>query len=424
MKITGIIAEFNPFHNGHASIIDAVKKTAGADYCVVVMSGDFVQRGEPAICDKYLRTRMALASGADAVFELPVIFSCASAEQFAFGAVSLLASLGCIDDFCFGSESGDITLLMDMARILNDEPEEYRDAISEGVRSGFSFPTARQKALEAYLASCGNDTASHRLYEAVKAGQMSSPNNILGIEYCKAYLKLTSQGITVPCPVTIKRTGSEYNSPAPGTDTQASAFSVREMISKGNTDDIGAYVPPTVHSLLIENMNKTFPIYADDFDTVLYSKLLDLKTDISSGKINGFPGIPSDMLGTILKQADEPVSFFEVIERIKHKNYTYTSISRALISIILGIGEASVSYRDNAAVSYARLLGIRKQSSGLINIINKSASCEIINKLADAAATCVLLDCDIRAARLYNQTVYKKFGTRLADEYRKTIELY
>ena len=167
MRITGLIAEYNPFHNGHKYHIEQAKMITGADAVVVVMSGDFVQRGMPAILPKHVRAKAALEAGASLVLELPVCYATGSAEYFAYGAVLLLEKLGCVDSICFGSECGDMELLQKVANVLVDEPAEYREALNRFVRAGDSFPLARQKALTAY----------------VSPEVLSEPNNILGLPY-------------------------------------------------------------------------------------------------------------------------------------------------------------------------------------------------------------------------------------------------
>ncbi len=153
MKVAGIIAEYNPFHNGHAYLLQKARERTGADYCVAVMSGDFVQRGAPAIFDKYTRARMALMSGADLVLELPAAFSCGSAEDFAACGAALLERLGVVDTLCFGSECGQTEPLMELARLFCEEPEDYRRVLTDELKNGLSFPQARAKAAETYLAA-------------------------------------------------------------------------------------------------------------------------------------------------------------------------------------------------------------------------------------------------------------------------------
>lgn len=199
MRTAAVIAEYNPFHNGHAYMLQEVRRLSGADFLLVVMSGDFVQRGTPAVFDKYTRTEMALAGGADLVLELPLAASCGSAPRFAEGAVRLLDSLGVVDELWFGSECGSMRYFHMLSGILSEEPEEYRALLRTNLASGMSFPKARAGALRGFLPdSCP---------EAELSEMISSPNNILGLEYCVALTKLHSK--IRPC--TIRRRGAGYH---------------------------------------------------------------------------------------------------------------------------------------------------------------------------------------------------------------------
>lgn len=223
MKVVGIVAEYNPFHNGHRYHIEEARKCTGADFVVVVMSGDFVQRGEPAVIDKYHRTEMALSQGADLVLELPAAFACASAEYFATGAVSLLHALGCVDTLCFGSECGHLDLLEEIADLFIQEPSEYKEYLKTALKSGYSFPAARDEALKEYFAEDLVKTAQI-------ASVLSAPNNILGIEYIKA-LKVLGSSIR---PVTITRMGQGYHETT-FSDSFCSATALRRLLETPNT---------------------------------------------------------------------------------------------------------------------------------------------------------------------------------------------
>ena len=196
MNVTGIIAEYNPFHMGHLHQIKYIKETLQSDYIVIAMSGDFVQRGAPGLLPKHIRAEMALRCGADLVLELPVQFSSASAEFFAHGGVSLLNGLGVVDQLCFGSEEGNTEGMLLAARILNQEPAEYQTLLQTYLKQGMSFPAARNKALNNYLRLLPGST-----HQTVSPELLSSPNNILGIEYCRAILSLNSH----MKPVTLKK---------------------------------------------------------------------------------------------------------------------------------------------------------------------------------------------------------------------------
>ena len=193
MRVNGIISEYNPFHNGHKYLLTESKKATSADYTVIVMSGNFVQRGAPALINKYKRAEMALQNGADLVLELPKYYATASAEYFAMGGISLLDKLGVVTNLSFGSECGDLAVLEKIARILVEEPNDYTILLRENLKKGQSYPTARTNALLEYNADFGE-------YKDV----LSSPNNILGIEYLKALLKRKSS----IQPYTLLRTGA------------------------------------------------------------------------------------------------------------------------------------------------------------------------------------------------------------------------
>jgi predicted nucleotidyltransferase len=247
MKVAGIIVEYNPFHNGHKFHIEQTKKLTGADYIIAVMSGNYVQRGEPAVINKYLRTDMALLNGVDLCIELPTCYSSASAEFFAYGAVSILHKLGIVDYVCFGSEAGSIKHLDYIADILNSNNKEYQTILNKYIKQGNSYPKARELGILEYLKSI----KSPYLKEIKKI--ISSPNNILGIEYIKALKKLGSS-IT---PITITRTDKGYNEiNLDKTSSYTSASSIRTNIH--TLASIKKYVPSNVYSILKQEQIKLF----------------------------------------------------------------------------------------------------------------------------------------------------------------------
>ena len=227
MKTAGIIAEYNPFHTGHEYQINYIKEKLRTDYVVIAMSGDFVQRGTPALFSKYVRAEMALRSGADLVLELPVSISSASAELFARGGVQLLDGLGVTDILCFGSECGDTDALMELAKILANEPEDFQTALRRNLKNGMTFPKARSMALSAVFP------------ESEKYQQLlSSPNNILGIEYCKAILRENSS----ISPVSIKREGNDYHENTLSENHFPSASAIRNAILDFNAPPIRGFI--------------------------------------------------------------------------------------------------------------------------------------------------------------------------------------
>ena len=263
MKTTGIIVEYNPLHPGHIYHMEQARKQTGADYLIAVMSGSFVQRGAPALLDKYTRTRMALLAGADVVIELPVCFAAGSAGDFAAGAVSLLDKLGCVDGLCFGSESGNLEELSSVADLLADESEEYQQVLRQHLKDGYPFPQARAAA----FSFCSPKTDPELL---------NQPNNTLGIEYLKAIKKKNSP-VT---PVTIKRMGSSYHEAVISSDQpMASATAIRAVLENRTVDDfkesnllLASQIPPAALNLARTRL----PLTADDFSALLSFRFLEL----------------------------------------------------------------------------------------------------------------------------------------------------
>lgn len=406
MKVVGLITEYNPFHNGHEYHIKEAKRITGADFVVVVMSGDFVQRGTPAFMDKYMRTRMALECGADVVFELPVCYATASAEYFAHGAVSLLDRLGIVDSICFGSESGDIEGLTRIANVLIREPEEYKICLNSLVKQGKTFPEARMETISKIM-----DTSVDSL--------LSSPNNTLGIEYIKALLHLNSN-IT---PVTITRKVAGYHSENL-TKAEGTAISSATAIRKNLNDfdslhNLKNHVPNAVYSILKEEYNKTYPVTEEDCSLLLNYRLLML----DPLSLAEFLDVNSDLANRIAKYAGTDYSFSTLAQQLKSRQWTLTRINRGLIHILLDILQSDMQkYKMAGFAQYARVLGFQKESSHLLRQITKNEKIPVITKLGSAANKLSplgkqMLEKDIFAAALYNQIVYHKYHNKLPNEY-------
>ena len=360
--ITGIIAEYNPFHNGHAYQIEQARLLTGCDFLVVVMSGDYVQRGAPAVFDKYTRARMALACGADLVLELPVACSCASAEFFASGAVSLLDGLGCVDFLCFGSESGDLQSLMEPARILAKESPVFQEALRRGLSLGLSFPAARKEAFRAY---------------ASNPDILDLPNNILGIEYLKALLQRESS----IKPVTIKRKGQGYHDTLLDSGF-ASASGIRRFLKQEEAPlsalpALKESLPDPVMEVLKDTLAHTLPVWEEDFSTLLRYELLRQ----SASDLTRYADISPDLGRRLKNCADKFSSFSEFVALVKTKDVTYTRITRALFHILLNLtGEDT---RNSVAMPYARILGFRKDHSRILGLLKENSRIPIIPKAAD-----------------------------------------
>ena len=339
MKIVGIIAEYNPFHKGHEFHIEKAKKITGADAAIIIMSGDYVQRGIPSIMPKHLRTQMALACGADVVLELPVCYATGSAEYFATGAVSLLEALGCVDYLCFGSECGEIKILQQIADVLCKETELYKVLLQKHLKNGNAFPAARKLAFIEYL---GKNKSLSCIPEQISA-ILDSPNNILAIEYLKALSCLNSS----IKPVTITREGAGYHD-----QTLGGLFSSASALRQGLQDceltknanhtpainHILRELPQNCHKIFKENYHKCFPVFADDFSLLLKAKLLTETKDT----LTRYLDITPEIANRIITFRNDFLTFSQFCDLIKTKNVTYSRISRCLIHILLGISKCDV----------------------------------------------------------------------------------
>ena len=363
MKTIGIIAEFNPFHNGHEYLIEKSRQETGADYCVVVMSGDFVQRGAPAIVDKFTRAKMALSCGADLVLELPVYYSLGSAEFFASGAVSILDSLGVIDHLCFGSESGDLNSLSSMARILCDEPEEFKASLAKELKAGKSFPAARAAALSGTL-----DFSPELL---------DSPNNILAFEYLKALYKRNSK----IQPLTIHRKGESYHSAELSLFSSATAIRKSLFENAGDINTVSDSMPIKAYSYLRDYKGKYLD--SDAFSKLLMQKLIQE----SAEGFEKYLDVSGDLSNKISNEYRINDSFTELCDKLKSKDLSYSRISRSLFHILLNITAANMAeYQADNYTSYARILGFKKESSKVLSEIHENSQIPVLDRLKDASA--------------------------------------
>lgn len=412
MKVVGIITEYNPFHNGHKYHIEEAKKITGADYVIAVMSGDFVQRGSPAIIGKYARTMMALNNGVDLVLELPICYAVGSAQYFALGAVTLLDRLGLVDYLCFGSECGNITVLEEAAKLFNNPTDNFNDLLYFYIREGLSYPAARAKA-----AKQSNDIQNKDLLDII-----AEPNNILGIEYIKALLQINSS----IQPVTIKRQKAHYHD-IELHDKISSATAIRNILhdtkNQSDLNLINDSVPNSVYDYFINNHYTTFPITIEDFSSIIKYKLLAE----SSHELTQYLDISSDLADRIKNIDIQNYSINELIQMVKSKNITLTRVNRALIHILLNIRSKDFQeYMNDETIYYARILGIKKEASHLIRRIKKADRTQVITKVSKAKEQLdflgmKMLNQDIFATHLYNQVVYEKFKTKIPNEYKHGI---
>ncbi len=430
MKVVGLITEYNPFHNGHKYHIEEAKRITGADYCVAVMSGNFVQRGIPAMIDKYERTEMALRNGVDLIIELPVCYATSSAELFAHGAISILDKLGIIDAICFGSECGDIGLLREGAQFLLNPPTTYEKYLQSYLKQGLTYPAARSKALRYYLKE------QHSPYADTLSQVLAEPNNILGIEYMKALLRLNSN-IT---PMTIQRISAHYHEEQLGVISESlpadsriphvisSATAIRKAVQgvselNNHLNNMQFSVPEDVFNKLKTAYQKLYPTCEDDFLSHIQYKLLS-ETNQS---LVIYSDITKDLADRLNNRSNYYSSFSELANDIKTKNMTLTRINRALIHILLNLkNEALNEYNANGYAQYARVLGMKKSGSHLLRKIEKQNHIPIITKVSKAQSILSplafqMLQEDLFAAHLYNQIVYAKYSEEILNEYRHGI---
>lgn len=416
MKAVGLVTEYNPFHNGHLYHLNKAMELTGADISVAVMSGDFVQRGEPAVLDKYTRASMALNSGVNLVIELPVNYAVSSAESFATGALKVLDYIKA-DSIAFGSESGDIEGLSELAHILCDNEDMLYKEISKYTANGISYAAARQKTVE-------------RLTDKDTAEMLTSSNNILAVEYLKAIIK-NKYAIK---PYTIKRQGDSYND----TDIRseyASATALRENLK---ADNISEYIPVKAGLILSSNTNY---IYPDDITEVLFTRLLDIlfasnyDKNVFIENVMQYPDVSKEIAGRLYKSAMDMItrtvpqrseskdnwafSFGSLCEHIKTKEVPLSRIKRALVRITLGLDKKHMEKYANEP--YIRVLGFDKKGQEYLSYIRKTVEVPLVTKTADYKE--ILLD-DIHAANIYNMIVAGKYGVKeLGDFVRGPVRV-
>ncbi|MCI8638267.1 MAG: nucleotidyltransferase family protein [Coprococcus sp.] len=416
MKITGIIAEYNPFHNGHLYHIKKALERTGSDAAVVVMSGNFVQRGAPAIIPKHLRAEMALKGGAAAVLELPVCFSCGSAELFAMGAVSLLDSLGCVGSLCFGSECGSIEELSQAASILSKEPEDFKRLLRSYLQKGCSFPAARRMALADY-------TKDSRM-----AQLLDTPNNALGIEYLKALSRVKS-----PIrPYTIARCGAGHHekgrsgrfSSASSIRTQIAEVTRTKFVSDRAWETLSFQVPSFCMPVLKESWQIRYPICAHDLSLPLRYKLLSQTRD----SLLLYADMTPDLANRIMNRLDEFQDWDTFSAALKTKEITYTRISRVLLHILLDIRKDDLdAYAGNGMAQYARLLGFSQKSKWVLQRFKLCSRIPLVmnparpDTVSDLGKRMLKTDCF--AADLYESTAAFKFHRPFLNECRQEIRI-
>ena len=361
-NVVGIVAEYNPFHNGHLYHLLESKKLSSSDYTIAVISGNFVQRGDVSIIDKWSKAEMALKNGIDLVIELPTLYSISSAENFAFGSMRILDSLGIVNAVSFGTEQTDINTLDKFATVLFNEPKEYISVLNHELSKGISYPKARENALWLYL----NDIRKY-------ANVLSSPNNILGIEYLKALKKLKSNMI----PIAIPRNKVGYNS-TEIVNNFASATSIRQMLITRNTKDIYKVMPESSYEILnncVSNGQYVSSIAQYEKEIIYILRKLSIE------EIANIPDVTEGLENLIKEAANSCNNIQEFINIVKSKRYTQTRIQRILVYALLGITKKDM-INLNKTNPYIRVLGFNSKGRDLLSaIVSENPKLNIITSV-------------------------------------------
>ena len=411
MKVCAVICELNPFHNGHEYLFREARRLTGADYLIAVMSGDFVQRGLPAICDKYARTGQALMGGADLVVELPAIYATASADYFAHGAISAIVDMGCVTDICFGSECGDLDMLTSCAG-LYEESDPGIHILSSGAQS--------EKTRNYRISQMLKEGVSYAKAYATVTGNEFASNDMLAVRYIRS-LDYFASDINKVC---VKRKGGDHLDA--GGDS-LSAAAIRHRIRHG--EPIAHMVPKYVYRNLESLSRAACPVFLNDFSIQLYTTITKLieEEESEDAFLGDHMDVSANIAGRIRNNIDSFTDYESFADLVHSKEYTKSRIYRALLHILLGIRKDD--YPDelyDCAVSYIRILGFRQSASPLLSQLKESCVVPVISKAADAGS---ILDDeamhqflkDVRASNLYDHACTFKFKKSPAHDISREI---
>ena len=403
MNIVGLVVEYNPFHNGHLYHLNKSLEKTNATHSVAIMSGNFLQRGEPALFDKYTRAMAAVKNGVDLVIELPTLFACQSAETFAHGSIATLNSLNCIDSICFGSEEGNIDILYTISKILVDECDEFKDYLKKYLNDGMLFPSARSLALFDYINKHNLiDISKDKLFNI-----LNYSNNILGLEYIKSILKLKSK----IKPYTISRIVSSYNS-EDITNTICSATAIRKSLKENNNFSLIKDVVPkeTYEVLNYKISNNFYPMFDDNYYDILNAIIIR-----DYNNLNRYFEVNEGIENKIYQNIFKSNNLYDLLLSIKSKRYTLTKIKRTLNNILLGITKEDMSkVRNICTMPYIRVLAFNNKGREILKVIKKSSDIKIINKFSNISYSMdddifkTLIDYDIKATNMYNLIYYNQ----------------
>lgn len=392
MKAVGVIVEYNPFHNGHYYHIQASKQKANAEIVIAVMSGNFLQRGEPALVSKWFRTKMALLNGVDLVFELPYQFAVQKAETFANGAVSILTAAGC-KSLCFGSENGDISIFLQTLEYLTEHEDTLQENIKKFSRTGVSYPKALALSYQ-------------ELPKSEKILDLSKPNNILGFQYIKAIKKQHSSLL----PLTVQRKNAGYHDEHFSSETIASATSIRKAMFSKEQADIGQYVPPPTKQLLEQYVGQYGMIHHwEHYWGLLQYRLIQATPE----ELKNIYEMEEGLENRLITAALESSNFQEFMKKIKTKRYTWTRLQRLCVHILTNAQKAEMSMKEEKT-AYLRLLGMTAAGKAYLNLMKKSLSLPLVAKASSYKGKEIALD--IKAARIYAMILPTPHKTKLLQQ--------
>lgn len=409
MKIVGLITEYNPFHNGHKYHIEQSKKLTGADFAIIITSGNYVQRGGISFLDKYTKTKVALNKGADIVIELPFCFATASAEFFAHAAVTILHKLNVVDYICFGSETDDISLLETAADILINEDVFFKKNLRKYLKTGHSFPVSRSMALKDELSS---------KYNITNTSFLDTPNNILGIEYIKALKNLKSN----IKPFNLKRIVANYHEK----DEHKKFYSATAIRHFYKNEDILKTLTE-IDPFYMDSYKVSYPIVSNDIDTILGLSLLK---HIEDNTLFDIFDINEDLANKIINNYIYYQGFDQFIELLKSKDLTYSHISRALIHILLDIKQHDMdNYMSNGICDYVRILGFKESSKPLLKLISDKSCMAMITRTGRyleifkdlPSMNTKMFEDNINADNLYRMITMNKYKKFIPNEFTSKL---
>ncbi|MCM2533512.1 nucleotidyltransferase [Neobacillus pocheonensis] len=402
MKAVGVIVEYNPFHNGHAFHLQAARQASEADVVIAVMSGDFLQRGEPALVSKWSRAKMALLGGVDIIFELPYRFATQKAKTFANGAVSILDAAGC-EFLCFGSESGDLTSFLRTIDYLEEQKASYNEYIKSMMNTGVSYPKALSLSFQQLA-----DSENHL--------DLTKPNNILGFQYIKAIKQLESS-IT---PLTVQRKNADYHDEHFASETIASATSIRKALfsSENGKNSIDKFIPETTHQLLQKYYNDYGIFHQwENYWSLLQFRLLQTSPEELRENYEMEEGLEYRFIASAI----ESNSFQEFMQKIKTKRYTWTRLQRTCVHILTNAKKTEMASVSEKA-TYLRLLGMTKNGKKYLNTRKNHFSLPLVSRLSSYKQKEISLD--IKASRIYSLAVPNHHQSELLNQEYKQPPIY